>query len=496
MSKGGKIAFRTNANMHIGLGHLARCVSLSLHLEGLGANCCIVVDRLHDSLRPFLKGINTISLYGELEMQSEQDDARTFLDRAIDGKVDWAIVDDYRLGPTWETVVKSSGIKVAAIDDLLRPHECDLVIDTLWRGQDTDKAYNALVPDTTVKLLGPAFTILAPEYMRGITTRKSEEDQPFYITLGLGGGGDLSLLAHLIDALFAKTSEAGIPIAVTAIVGPLSPDPENFVARLANRGEVTTVVGKSDLFEEFCATDLYVGAAGGTISQLLALGIPAISFSISEAQASQVRNLEEIGHYFHLGTVTPDNAQLVADLILTIARAYDRVLSICRHARTPIDGRGAIRIGEHLLFGASYKEALTVHTSTPDADKLAELENGIDIRPAWDNEINDCLRCRRAGPESLELDARANIQHYLWWFRSDVSVFVALRDNAKLFYFWHILEQGDPGPFLRKGRFDCINTVSAADIAAVETWQIQYCKERHPAVPWFQDPAQKAVIAT
>ncbi|MEP0338252.1 MAG: hypothetical protein ABJ388_03310 [Alphaproteobacteria bacterium] len=480
MTESTSIVFRTHAAPNMGLGHLTRCVNLALCLEQMGAVCRIAVDRLDDRLRPFLKGCTAFELYGqETPEVDEHEDARRFLNTAVQEGTKWIIVDDYRLGQAWEQAVRVSGAKVAVIDDLVRRHDCDLIIDTLWRGKNTEHGYDGLVPQNAAKCLGPRYTMLGPEYETASAVPRRERDQPFKITLGMGGGGDLTLLADVIEAIVAAASANDIDVSVAAVLGPLSRDQETFLARFCDRRNVRPLIGRHDLFDDLRNTDLYVGAAGGTINQLLALGVPSISFSISAEQASQIENLEMIGHYFHLGTISGEDIPVLADLVLAIERAYPRIKSLCRNARLKIDGKGCARIAGHILenspFGRTPLPFLTPNDTSPEHNARtpttsSRLNPRTTVRITDDRDIGHFQRCRQRAQSGTEYAVRDTIIGIIWWLESDARIYLLNRDGKPALYFWRSAAAQTEETYPNISTVPCSGQLTEEDLSAAAKW--------------------------
>ncbi|CAH1535373.1 Pseudaminic acid cytidylyltransferase [Vibrio owensii] len=81
---------------------------------------------------------------------SQQEDADSFI--AVVDQPDWVSVDHYGIGKEWETAIKAEmGCRVMVIDDLVREHDCHLLMDqTLGRG--IEEYRHAVNPDTVVSV--------------------------------------------------------------------------------------------------------------------------------------------------------------------------------------------------------------------------------------------------------------------------------------------------------------------------------------------------------
>ena len=69
---------------------------------------------------------------------------------------DWIVVDHYGLGVTWEEVTAAIATRMFVIDDLGRPHHCDLLLDQNYR--------NSIMIFTEIRCLPNASCCWVPEF--------------------------------------------------------------------------------------------------------------------------------------------------------------------------------------------------------------------------------------------------------------------------------------------------------------------------------------------
>ncbi len=121
--------FRTNYNPEIGIGHYMRCSRLANFFEKKGHRCLIFVDKINNNF--FLKNTKTISLYKSKEnYKSELTDSMIFINKIIKLKKGYVIIDDYRIGYSWEKKINNYCKKIISIDDFeKRKHYTDIYIN-------------------------------------------------------------------------------------------------------------------------------------------------------------------------------------------------------------------------------------------------------------------------------------------------------------------------------------------------------------------------------
>ena len=171
------VAFRVDASTHIGSGHVMRCLVLADALASDGHQVVFLARPQAGDLISFIKqrGHNVCPLsplecpvepvstddYQSWLQVPELDDAAECAD--LIKSTDLIIVDHYGIGALWHTRIKETlDCKVVVIDDLVRAHDAELIIDqTLQRhaAEYNRKNANALVlAGTQYALVSPVFS--------------------------------------------------------------------------------------------------------------------------------------------------------------------------------------------------------------------------------------------------------------------------------------------------------------------------------------------------
>ena len=492
----GLIVFRTNAGEKQGLGHLTRCTHVARELIKYGAQCLIILDYVEDAVLPFLDGLSFKHLYPR--PQSEIDaltDAALFLDLIMDRKVNWVVVDDYRLGIEWETTIKAwgktsskaSGPAICSFDDIQRCHQCDLLVDTRWRGSDTAGTYDTLIPVGATRLLGPAYVPLSRDF-QSTPVPKDRSDQAFSILIGLGGGGNLDVCTDIVNCLLEHKDEFSRSLRLKPIVGPLSTNAERLIKCFDGVDEVEPIVGEISLYSSLCQTDFFIGAAGGTLHQLLALRVPALTFAVANNQKSDVRHLEDIGHYFHINTWSSTDLVRLPQFIKIVIENIDRVRRLGQNPRIPIDGYGAQRIAQAMLNTGNDECLSTASSSNDPSDSGSKLSAAHYLRPVTDGDINHYRKCRNLQAKRLNIigtDEISSLLDYAWWFGTNRESWLLSKQGSRCLYIWHELKSIDCCKFLICGWFACDARTEYQDAVIALDWQLKYCGDRFPGVPWI-----------
>jgi len=292
-----RIAFRVDASVRIGTGHVARCLTLADGLRERGAECLFVHRRydghLHDRIEK--RGYSVEALpppdrdtssaadddYSAWLGVAPQRDAAETLDALGKAAIDWLVVDHYGLDVSWHGALRERVDRIAVIDDLAnRPHDCDLLLDQNYFNSPESR-YEGLVPSDARTLLGPRFALLDPEYAvarRFVRPRRG----PLSRVLVYYGGSDLT--GETIRALRVLGRPELGKIAADVVIGPNTPRREE-IRNLAHARPRTSVHGPRDtLLDLAVQADLALGGGGTATWERCALGLPAVVTAVAPNQ--------------------------------------------------------------------------------------------------------------------------------------------------------------------------------------------------------------------
>lgn len=357
-----KFLFRVDASIAIGSGHVMRCLTLADALRRHGADCHFVcrahAGHLIDSIRQ--RGFETTALAAgsaplagtELEPDAPahaawlecawQKDARQTRDLALTLQPDWLVVDHYALDARWENAVRDARRKLLAIDDLAdRSHACDVLMDqNLGR---TAAHYAGLVSPGCRVLAGPDYALLRPEFMelRSASLARRHHAALRHVFVNMGGVDQPNATGEVLAVL----RECALPpdCRVSVVMGMQAiwiAEVREMAAAMPWPTEV--LVNVTDMAERMAASDLAIGAAGGTAWERCCLGLPTLLVVLAANQEAGAAALEQAGAAVSLGRVDQVRARLPAALAgMMQAPRLDRMGQV---AAGLVDGQGAGRI--------------------------------------------------------------------------------------------------------------------------------------------------------
>ncbi|TVP43104.1 MAG: UDP-2,4-diacetamido-2,4,6-trideoxy-beta-L-altropyranose hydrolase [Gemmatimonadales bacterium] len=357
-----RVAFRVDASVRIGTGHVARCLTLARRLRDRGAECFFVHRRHDGHLRERIEKhdfpVVTLSPPAQdtsgaadddypawLGVSSHQDAAET-LDAFGDAVIDWLVVDHYGLDASWHRALRERVGRIAVIDDLAnRPHDCDLLLDQNYFSAP-EARYEGLVPTAARRLLGPGFSLLDPEYAIARSFVRPRRG-PLARLLVYYGGSDLTGETVRALRVLARPEFAGL--AADVVMGPNTPHREE-VLGLAHSRPLTTVHDVRDtLLDLAVQADLALAGGGTSTWERCALGLPSVVTGMAPNQIPFNQALARDGRICFLG---PSRTVEDADLALALRTFLDDPTSLAAlalEAWKVTDGLGTERVADSMF---------------------------------------------------------------------------------------------------------------------------------------------------
>ena len=304
---------RADASVHLGAGHVMRCLTLAEQIREAGHHevsfiCREEASHLSDLIQQ--KGYPVTRLLANTPF-NWQDDAQQVLQVLGEKATDWLVADHYGIDSKWESLLRNKVGRIAVIDDLAnRPHSCDAVIDQNYR-IGFEHRYDKLVPDTCMKLLGPQYLLLRPEFARARQPLRREFFQVKRILVNFGGTDEPNLSLRAITAI---QSLGLADLQVDVVIGQGNPHKASLQTAISHSPAMTLHVQTDRMAELICAADLAIGASGASTWERCSLGLPTLSLVLADNQREAANELAEAGIIVNLGESDITTHQLAAEV--------------------------------------------------------------------------------------------------------------------------------------------------------------------------------------
>jgi UDP-2,4-diacetamido-2,4,6-trideoxy-beta-L-altropyranose hydrolase len=360
------VAFRADASQAIGSGHLMRCLALADGLRAAGAEIAFICGPLSEHLSSLITQRGC-----RLATVTDGSDPAASLSALGDAGCDWLVVDHYGLDARWETAMRARARRILAIDDLAdRPHDCDVLLDqNLVAGME--HRYDALVPSSCERLLGPRYALLRQEFVAARATVAPRCGPVERVLISFGGGDAANHTAMALAAL----SSTGLQLRVVdVVVGGDHPRRAEIEAACRASG-FQCHVQTGRMSELLAAADLAIGASGGTTWERCCLGVPSIVLPIASNQEPIAAETARRGLVYSLGAAAVTPATLAVHLTALVENVALREL-MSHNGMCVVDGRGVERVVRTLAAHTIYvREAVA-----EDSSSLFAWRNDPDVR--------------------------------------------------------------------------------------------------------------------
>ncbi|MET4720007.1 UDP-2,4-diacetamido-2,4,6-trideoxy-beta-L-altropyranose hydrolase [Bradyrhizobium japonicum] len=355
------IVFRADADPATGGGHVMRCLTLATEMQQRGADVLFVCAPGTADTVPALTHC------GIRWLEADQHDWNTDLaDGGLAGtRIDLIVIDSYRLGEAFERSLRRHGCPILVIDDApVRPHDCDLLVDTTL-GRNADD-YAGLIPQHCRVIAGSPYALLRSAFgeLRAVSLarrRATFEPASIYVSLGLTDvGGQTADIARYL-------ANAGTYSRIIVVIGPTASSLDEVVALGEESTRVQVHVDPPEIAELMANADIAIGTPGTSSWERCCLGLPSIQLVVADNQRENARALEQAGaaRIVPPGCDVPDT---IARILAELARQPDELARMSRQAAKVCDGAGAQRVGEAIdaLVQQERTGQLTLRRATAD----------------------------------------------------------------------------------------------------------------------------------
>ena len=364
-----RAVFRVDASLQIGTGHVMRCLTLAEMLRAQGGSCHFVCRAHTGNLIEQIKSkgfvVHTLPISEEITIFEEgtkteymdnvlqhaiwlgttQDqDALSTVSVLKELELDWLVVDHYALDIQWEKHLASSSRKLMVIDDIAdRQHECDLLLDqNLF--DDMTVRYQGKLPEKCVRLLGPQYALLQPEYAE-LRAQAKPRKATLNNLLVFFGTDQYNLTGLTLSAL----EKIEIPLEnVDVVISVHSPHYEKVKKQSMYSSRVHLYSDLPSLAPLMVKADFAIGAGGVTSWERFCLGLPSLVITLAKNQRPVSRDLHQMGLIEWIGDVESIQIDQVSSAIERVL-SRDDIKNWSERCMVTCSGQGVSMVADTML---------------------------------------------------------------------------------------------------------------------------------------------------
>lgn len=334
------LVIRTDANSHIGTGHLMRCLALAQGWQDAGGETTFVMATECPALEARLKEerVNILHLN---TTPGSTDDAHQTAEIAHKLGANWVVIDGYHLGAQYQQIVNRAGLQVLFIDDNAHAEHyyADLVLNqNIHAHQDM---YCHREPYTKL-LLGTRYVLLRREFLKWQGWKRKIPEVARKVLVTLGGSDPHNVTEKVIKAsqnLNIKGLEA------TVAAGGSNPHYEELQS-IVKTSQIPITLKKNvkDMATLMAWADVAVSGGGSTCGELVFMGLPSLVVILAENQEPITSKLETVGASLNLGWHHKLSPVYISRQLEQLLLSPNLRQNMCQCAQKIVDGEGVARL--------------------------------------------------------------------------------------------------------------------------------------------------------
>ena len=345
------IFFRADGNQIIGSGHIMRCLSLAAAFRRVGEECRFIL-----SDGTFASFVRKNGFLAEIldsdytKMESGLSDI-SFLYGRLKPKL--IIVDSYYVTERYLRELKRL-CPVIYIDDLAAfAYPADGLVNYNIFGRYTvyEKLYRDGAKALPQLFLGPAYAPLREEFQQSEV--RPQPYRAYDVLISAGGADPVHLISDCLRFL-KKAGGAYEEFRFHFIVGAMNKDAEQIIIAAEDLKNAVIHKNVKRMGELMRQCDLAVAAAGSTLYELCACGVPTITYVLADNQIEGAYAFEKEGMMVSLGDIRkqPSAPEAIFQAVGVLAGDLEKRKEMSVRMRECVDARGADRLAAALLEAA------------------------------------------------------------------------------------------------------------------------------------------------
>lgn len=319
-----KVCFRVDANIDIGQGHWIRCLHLATQLSEMGCQIHfashvetsdVTLERPSKFFYHYLPTLDRRNVEGKFGVDltslpwaksGQVDDARQMLDVCVANSIDLVIVDNYRLGAPWETIVGHRYKNLVVIDDYGKEaHLCRLLVNANSITSLKDRACRAINSEPAGRTLqGLHYQIMNLKGRPGnqlAKPRKLNNDSLGMHCLLYFGGNNGLINTERCLAVIVKYINLFDDVKIVTRCTPS--EAAGIEGRISSYQNISLSYSPKSLESYLQEADICIGSGGISLWEKLYYRVVSIVYSVNKTQVPICRDLHRLKLITYMGPI-------------------------------------------------------------------------------------------------------------------------------------------------------------------------------------------------
>ena len=355
---------RADGNAEIGVGHVMRCLSIADALKEKNKEVVFAAADYNMKTVIESRGFSCIVLESDYKNMMSDFDNDTFVD--IINQSESIIIDSYYVSDEYFNRIRgirkeqqdNTGYKIIYIDDLCeKAHPVDVLINyniyadiekyrSLYSANDNKSVMTEFV-------IGSQYIPLRKEFSSISKIRIKEKVTDVLV---MTGGADmhhvaLNLIKKLKEVISGSDSKRIKDICFRFVIGAMSADYSSILNELAGSKNIVLHKDVKNIWTLMCSCDIAVSAAGTSLYELCACGVPTITYVLADNQMNGEEAFIENKVMLSIGDIRIEEkyCEKIISSVLDLADDYSLRKQMADRGASITDGSGARKIANLLI---------------------------------------------------------------------------------------------------------------------------------------------------
>lgn len=344
-----KVFIRVDANEKIATGHVMRCLSIAQAIKKMNIESVFIVSDERSLAILEGKPYETYVLGSVWDDLSLEIDCLT--DYLMEQEASFLLIDSYFVNPNYLVKLKEI-VHVMYIDDMEDiVYPVSTVLNYSW-WQSKDISINSIEEykgkydkENINTLIGPCYAPIREEFYGKQTEIREEVKR---ILVSTGGTDQLGLALKLLNKLSMEDIFYGLEFDI--IVGKFAKTKAELEKLSIRYSNIHVHENVQNMSYWMVNSDIAVAAAGTTLYELAACGLPTICVEVADNQYG-ARCLEEEGYMMYAGKAYKDIDKTIDKVVTKLKRLIadaDMRIKMSKREKCLVDGCGSERIAEYI----------------------------------------------------------------------------------------------------------------------------------------------------
>lgn len=338
------ILFRADANKDLGCGHIMRCLSIARAFNNRSIDCAFVTADHNPSSLICNRGFQNYCMNSDWKhLEDELPFFESFINKLMP---EFIVVDHYYVTKKYLRVLRKF-CKIVYIDDLnLSTWPVDAIVNYNIYAESMGyrERYKLL---KTKLLLGTQYVPLREEFRS--LEEKHIKSRVLEVLISSGGSDPVNLTLKLVQAI--KQDRRFSSVRFHIIIGAFNSNKAELeeIASQYENIQLHLSVQRMDLLMQQC--DIAISAAGSTLYELCACGVPTITYALADNQIKGAQRFEDAGLMLNAGDCRENNSftEQILNLLAGLIKNQKQRSVMSHNMWKAVDGKGAERIVDALI---------------------------------------------------------------------------------------------------------------------------------------------------